>query len=39
VQRLRRRYRQVIREEIAHTVTTASEVEEELRHLVLVLGS
>jgi RNA polymerase sigma-70 factor (ECF subfamily) len=37
VQRLRRRYRAVIREEIAHTVSTADEIDEELRHLWSVL--
>lgn len=33
VHRLRARYRVLIREEIAQTVTSASEVEEEIRHL------
>ncbi len=37
VQRLRRRYRDMLRTEIAHTVTTAAEVEEELQHLVRLL--
>jgi RNA polymerase sigma-70 factor (ECF subfamily) len=37
-QRLRRRYQEAIREEIAHTVATASEIEEELRYLWSVLG-
>ena len=35
--RLRQRYRQVLREEIAHTVLAAGDVEDELRHLVAVL--
>lgn len=35
--RLRLRYRQVLREEIAHTVMTLGDVEDELRHLVAVL--
>jgi len=39
VQRMRRRYHQLFREEIGHTVATAEEVEEELRHLCAVLSS
>jgi RNA polymerase sigma factor (sigma-70 family) len=35
--RLRQRYRQVLREEIAHTVMAAGDIEDELRHLVAVL--
>jgi RNA polymerase sigma factor (sigma-70 family) len=35
--RLRRRYRQVLREEIAHTVMALGDIEDELRHLVTVL--
>jgi len=31
--RLRRRYRELLREEISHTVATPAEVEEEIRHL------
>jgi RNA polymerase sigma factor (sigma-70 family) len=38
VHRLRQRYRQLLREEIAHTVATQTEVEEELRHLISVLA-
>jgi RNA polymerase sigma-70 factor (ECF subfamily) len=38
VHRLRQRYRQILREEIASTVAGPGEVEEELRHLVAVLG-
>ena len=35
--RLRQRYRQVLREEIAHTVMAAGDIDDELRHLVAVL--
>jgi DNA-directed RNA polymerase specialized sigma24 family protein len=35
--RLRQRYRQLLREEIAHTVLAAGDIENELRHLVTVL--
>jgi len=35
--RLRQRYRQVLREEIAHTVLAAGDIEDELRHLIAVL--
>ena len=35
--RLRRRYRQLLREEIAQTVTVPGEIEDELRHLIAVL--
>ena len=38
VHRLRQRYRQLLRDEIAHTVAGPGEVEEELRHLIAVLG-
>jgi RNA polymerase sigma-70 factor (ECF subfamily) len=37
--RLRYRYRQVLREEVAHTVATPAEVEDELRHLIAALRS
>ena len=37
--RLRQRYRAVLREEIAQTVSSPAEVEEELRHLFAALGS
>jgi RNA polymerase sigma factor (sigma-70 family) len=37
--RLRQRYRQVLREEVAHTVATPAEIEEELRHLIAGLRS
>jgi RNA polymerase sigma factor (sigma-70 family) len=35
--RLRHRYQSLLREEIAHTVAIASDVEDELRHLIAVL--
>ncbi len=35
--RLRERYRQILREQIAHTVATPAEIEDELRHLITVL--
>ncbi|EEF58026.1 RNA polymerase sigma factor [Pedosphaera parvula] len=38
VHRLRQRYRQLLRDEIANTVATPEEVEEELRHLFTVLA-
>ena len=38
VHRLRRRYRKLLRHEIAETVATPGEVDEELRHLFAVLG-
>jgi RNA polymerase sigma factor (sigma-70 family) len=39
VHRLKRRYREVLREEIAQTVETEAEIDEELRHLVDVLSN
>jgi RNA polymerase sigma-70 factor (ECF subfamily) len=38
VHRLRQRYRQLLRDEIAHTVAGPEEVDEELRHLFAVLA-
>jgi len=38
VQRLHRRYGELLREEIAHTVADPNEVEGELRHLMTVLS-
>ena len=35
--RLRRRYRELLHEEIAHTVIAPGDIEDELRHLVAVL--
>ena len=37
--RLRQRYRQLLREEVAQTVATPGEVEDELRHLIAALRS
>jgi RNA polymerase sigma-70 factor (ECF subfamily) len=39
IHRLRRRYGEVLRREVAHTVARPEEIEEELRHLVRVLSS
>ena len=39
IHRLRQRHRELVREEIAHTVPTVAEIDEELRHLVAVLRS
>jgi len=39
VHRLRQSYRQLLREEIAHTVTKPEEIDEEMRHLFAVLAS
>ena len=38
VHRLRRRYRELFREEIAHTLADGESIEEELQHLLSVLG-
>jgi hypothetical protein len=38
VHRLRRRYRQLLREEIAGTVLTEEGIEEEIQHLFRVLS-
>jgi len=38
VHRLRKRFREVFREEIAHTVSTPAEIEEEVRYLMGVLA-
>ena len=37
--RLRQRYRQLLREEVAHTVATPADIEDELRHLIAALRS
>src|SRR3989440_4872536 len=37
--RLRQRYRMLLREEVAHTVATPAEIEDELRHLIAALRS
>jgi RNA polymerase sigma-70 factor (ECF subfamily) len=39
VHRLRQRYRALLRAEVANTVATPGEIEEELRHLLRVLAS
>jgi len=39
VHRFKKRYRELLRAEIAHTVAQPEEVDEELRHLFAVLGS
>lgn len=39
VHRFRRRYRELLRREIAHTVASSAEVEEELRHLLAVVSA
>jgi DNA-directed RNA polymerase specialized sigma24 family protein len=38
VSRMRQRYRQLLREEIAHTVRNPDEIEEELQHLFVVIS-
>ena len=38
VHRLRQRYRELVRQEIAHTVSRPVEIDEEMRHLFQVLG-
>jgi RNA polymerase sigma-70 factor (ECF subfamily) len=38
VHRLRRRHRELLREEIAHTVSKPEEIDEEIRHLLAVLS-
>jgi RNA polymerase sigma-70 factor (ECF subfamily) len=38
VSRLRRRYREILRAEIAHTVASADDIEDEIRHLFAALG-
>jgi RNA polymerase sigma-70 factor (ECF subfamily) len=37
--RLRERYRQLLREEVAHTVMAPGDIEDELRHLIAVLSA
>jgi RNA polymerase sigma-70 factor (ECF subfamily) len=37
VRRLRQRYRELLREEVANTVATATDIDDEVRHLVAVL--
>ena len=35
--RLRQRYRQILREQISHTVATPAEIEDAVRYLITVL--
>jgi RNA polymerase sigma-70 factor (ECF subfamily) len=37
--RFRQRYQSLLREEIAHTVATPGDIEDELRHLIAVIGT
>jgi RNA polymerase sigma-70 factor (ECF subfamily) len=39
VHRLRQRYGQLVREEVAHTVSSPAEVDEELRHLIALMSA
>jgi hypothetical protein len=39
VHRLRQRYRELVRAEVAHTVSSPLEVEEEMRHLYSALNT
>jgi RNA polymerase sigma-70 factor (ECF subfamily) len=39
VSRLRRRYRELLRQEIAHTVSSPAEIDEEIRQLFVVLST
>jgi hypothetical protein len=39
VLRFRRRYSQLLRREIAHTIASPDEVEEEMRHLFVVVAA
>ena len=39
ISRMRKRYREILRSEIAQTVTSVQEVEEELQHLISALQS
>ena len=38
IHRMRQRHRELVREEIAQTVSTAAEIDEELRHLIAVIA-
>jgi hypothetical protein len=37
--RFRQRYQTLLREEISHTVAMPSDIEDELRHLIAVVGA
>jgi RNA polymerase sigma factor (sigma-70 family) len=39
VSRLRARYGELVRQEVAHTVSSPDEIEEEIRHLLAVIGA
>jgi RNA polymerase sigma factor (sigma-70 family) len=39
IHRLRKRYAEVLREEISHTVSTSEEVDDEIRHLIAAVGT
>jgi RNA polymerase sigma factor (sigma-70 family) len=39
IHRLRKRYAEVLREEVSHTVTTPEEVDDEIRHLIAAVGT
>ncbi len=39
VRRLRQRYRELLREEVAHTVALGEDINEELRYLIGVIRS
>jgi RNA polymerase sigma-70 factor (ECF subfamily) len=39
VHRFRRRHREILREEIAHTVTRPEEVDDEIRYLIALLAN
>jgi RNA polymerase sigma-70 factor (ECF subfamily) len=39
VHRLKRHYRELLRTEVAHTVATPAEIDEEIRHLIAAIGT
>jgi RNA polymerase sigma-70 factor (ECF subfamily) len=38
IHRLRKRYAEVLREEISHTVSTPEDIDDEIRHLIAAVG-
>ena len=38
IHRLRKRYAEVLREEISHTVSTPADIDDEVRHLIAAVG-
>ena len=38
IHRLRKRYAEVLREEISHTVSTPEDIDDEVRHLIAAVG-